>query len=404
MNPDSKKRCQQCNAWSERKTRRSRTQHHNLLHPRLHGNGNPAGGSPTTSIRFKNGITAKKTWGDPYEKWCIIYWGAAQRTETIWIWNFFGYHTIGNRWQQSTFTDGGCRRIISYTSYSRTNDCINNGYVNDNLEHNTMINIDTVAHMNMHYTQSWAHWAHFIDAPHVTSWLKLSSPRHPIHACPFVRCVVVVLFTRLLFFSVPLLFFQTFQMSSSEFHEKFKSKDLRDFRLGTVASSDHETPLTLFAMTFDPIFRWLQEAVIPRNPGGLDLLQPAQCAYADDLAVAASSFRDSMTALAPAFHSVDHTAGLNLTYCKCCWESLWHWLSENCGEFREMQIVRYAKYVGTMIGPDGYIYRWKAPRKKSSSVCWLQYGIVVMVIAWKEDSFLWRLSLRPTLTRIRRHV
>ena len=33
-------------------------------------------------------------------------------------------------------------------------------------------------------------------------------------------------------------------MSSSEFHEKFKSKDLRDFRLETVASSDHETPLT----------------------------------------------------------------------------------------------------------------------------------------------------------------
>ena len=46
------------------------------------------------------------------------------------------------------------------------------------------------------------------------------------------------------FLSVPLLFFQTFQMSSSEFHEKFKSKDLRNFRLGTVASSDHETPLT----------------------------------------------------------------------------------------------------------------------------------------------------------------
>ena len=28
---------------------------------------------------------------------------------------------------------------------------------------------------------------------------SLSSPRHPIHACAFVRCVVVVLFTRLLF-------------------------------------------------------------------------------------------------------------------------------------------------------------------------------------------------------------
>ena len=56
-----------------------------------------------------------------------------------------------------------------------------------------------------------------------------------------------------------------------------------------------------------------------------------------------------MTALAPAFHSVDHIAGLNLNYCKCCWvqcgsegrESLWHWLSVKCEEFREMQIVRY---------------------------------------------------------------
>ena len=74
---------------------------------------------------------------------------------------------------------------------------------------------------------------------------SLSSPRHPIHACAPVRCVVVVLFTPLLFLFVPLLFFQTFQMSSSEFHERLKSKDLRDFRLGTVASSDHETPLTV---------------------------------------------------------------------------------------------------------------------------------------------------------------
>ena len=70
---------------------------------------------------------------------------------------------------------------------------------------------------------------------------SLSSPRHLIHACAPVRCVVVVLFTRLLFLFVPLLFFRTFQMSSSEFHERLKSKDLRDFRLGTVASSDHET-------------------------------------------------------------------------------------------------------------------------------------------------------------------
>ena len=76
----------------------------------------------------------------------------------------------------------------------------------------------------------------------------------------------------------------------------------RGVRQGCLASG------FLFAMACDPIFRWLH-----------DFLQPAQCAYADDLAVAASSFRDSMTSLAPAIHSVDHVAGLNLNHRKCCW-------------------------------------------------------------------------------------
>ena len=87
--------------------------------------------------------------------------------------------------------------------------------------------------------------------------------------------------------------------------------------------------------------------------------------------------RGQMTALAPAFHSVDHIAGLNLNYRKCCWvqygneerESLCHWISEKCGEFREMQNVRHANYVGTMIGPDGHTHRRTAPRKNSSSAC-----------------------------------
>ena len=73
-----------------------------------------------------------------------------------------------------------------------------------------------------------------------------------------------------------------------------------------------------------------------------------------------------MTALAPAFRSVDHIAGLNLNYRKCCWVlygneergSLRTWILENCEEFFEMQIVRHAIYVGTMIGPDGYLHRW----------------------------------------------
>ena len=89
----------------------------------------------------------------------------------------------------STRAAESCRGIISYTSYSRTNDCIYNGYDNINLEPNAMNNIDTVAHMNMHYTQYWAHWALFIDAHRVTShlWLKtaLHASSHPcmVHLC-----------------------------------------------------------------------------------------------------------------------------------------------------------------------------------------------------------------------------
>ena len=106
----------------------------------------------------------------------------------------------------------------------------------------------------------------------------------------------------------------------------------------------------LFAMAFDPIFRWLQDAIIPRNPAGLDFLQPAQCACADDLAVAAPSFLDLMTAFAPAFQTVDQIAGLKLNHRKCCWvqygserrESLLNWLSDDSEDFSEMQVVRYA--------------------------------------------------------------
>ena len=61
----------------------------------------------------------------------------------------------------------------------------------------------------------------------------------------------------------------------------------------------------LFAMAFDPIFRWLQDAIILKNPGAPDFLQHVPCAYADDFAVAASSFRRLMNALSPAFKVVD---------------------------------------------------------------------------------------------------
>ena len=94
----------------------------------------------------------------------------------------------------------------------------------------------------------------------------------------------------------------------------------------------------LFAIAFDPIFRWLQESIVPRNVDNLEFLQPAQCAYADDLAIAFSSFRELMVVLAPTFRSVDYVAGLNLNFRKCCWvqygndelASVRTWISENC--------------------------------------------------------------------------
>ena len=127
-----------------------------------------------------------------------------------------------------------------------------------------------------------------------------------------------------------------------------------------------------FAMAFDPFFRWLLDSIIPRNPAAPDFLQPSPCACADDCAVAASSFGTLMTALSPAIVVVDRVAGLNLNRQNCCWvqhgsdscHELLDWVSTNCEEFREMKIVKYGEYVGTMLGPEGYLHRWTAPRKK----------------------------------------
>ena len=107
----------------------------------------------------------------------------------------------------------------------------------------------------------------------------------------------------------------------------------------------------LFAMSLDPIFRWLHDSIIPRNPAVPDFHQPSPCAYADDFAVAASSFGTLMTALSPAFVVVGWVAGLNLNHWKCCWvhcgsdkcHELLDWVSTNCEEFCEMKIVKVRK-------------------------------------------------------------
>ena len=82
----------------------------------------------------------------------------------------------------------------------------------------------------------------------VTSHLCLKTalarviPSMHVHLC--VALWLISLHPSPVFYFVPPLFFQPFQMSSSEFHERFRSNPLCDFRLGTVATSDHETPLT----------------------------------------------------------------------------------------------------------------------------------------------------------------
>ena len=165
--------------------------------------------------------------------------------------------------------------------------------------------------------------------------------------------------------------------SDSITHLEFAGADRGQFLMARGVRQGCPASGFLFAMAFDPFFRWLQEAVIPRNLDNLNFLQPAQCAYADDLAVAASSFRGLMAALAPTFRSVDHIGGLNLNCRKFCCvqygteerDSLRTWILENCEGFREMHIVRHAKCVGTMIGPDGHIRRWTAHWKKSSCAC-----------------------------------
>ena len=140
--------------------------------------------------------------------------------------------------------------------------------------------------------------------------------------------------------------------SSAAFYEAFTGTALHMWNL---RKQNEYNSLAFFLQ-----FRWHQESIIPRNVGNLEFLQPAQCAYADDPAVASSSFRELLFALAPAFRSIDCIAGLNLNFRKCCWvqhgteehDSLRTWISENCEESREMQIVRHAKYVGAMIGPN----------------------------------------------------
>ena len=81
--------------------------------------------------------------------------------------------------------------------------------------------------------------------------------------------------------------------------------------------------LFFFTMAFDPIFRWLRNAVVPRGFSLPAFLQPTPSAYADDAAVAASYFRTLMPAVALACRIIDSVTGMYLNHIKMLQGSVW---------------------------------------------------------------------------------
>ena len=77
-------------------------------------------------------------------------------------------------------------------------------------------------------------------------WLKsaLHASSHPCMCTCVLRLGCFLLACPVLYF-VPPFSFQPFLMFTSEFNERSRSNPLCDFRLGTVVTSDHETPLTI---------------------------------------------------------------------------------------------------------------------------------------------------------------
>ena len=76
-------------------------------------------------------------------------------------------------------------------------------------------------------------------------WLKsaLHASSHPCMCICVLRLGCFLLACPVLYF-VPPFSFQPFLMFTSEFNERSRSNPLCDFRLGTVVTTDHETPLT----------------------------------------------------------------------------------------------------------------------------------------------------------------
>ena len=78
----------------------------------------------------------------------------------------------------------------------------------------------------------------------------------------------------------------------------------------------------------------------------------------------------------PAFRTGDVITGMNLNCKKCCGCSMEitreapnGWTATNCPEIRDMKTAKFAKHIGSKIGPEDHLHWWTAPRHKLVSVC-----------------------------------
>ena len=131
------------------------------------------------------------------------------------------------------------------------------------------------------------------------------------------------------------------------------------------------------------------ERTISHGPGagGEAVLRAASCLHWRSIASSVGSRMRSFQGTLLAWTSSSRFRVLMLTtlhwllrpfdgwWLNCCWvqygsescQYLLGWMSTNCEEFLEMMVLKYAKYVGTLIGLDGHVHRWTVPRKKSFS-------------------------------------
>ena len=82
------------------------------------------------------------------------------------------------------------------------------------------------------------------------------------------------------------------------------------------------------------------------------------------------SSRTFIAATAPVFRVIDMVTSMIFNHNKCysygkgkC-DTLRDWVVENCLDFLVLKSSRVVKYIGCMIGIDGYLHRWTAPRNK----------------------------------------